>query len=101
MSEVKGKYLKDENGEIFSPITSASSIVAVPYSSLGKIKLDYFYQGYLKYVNASSIKNITFSGLEFEKNCFYDFNIAGTISGDAGSTGSILFKPNIRITWSK
>lgn len=28
MSKVKGKYLKDENGEIFSPITHMDCIVA-------------------------------------------------------------------------
>lgn len=26
MSQVQGKYLRDENGNIFSPITSADSI---------------------------------------------------------------------------
>lgn len=27
MSQVNGKYLKDENGNVFSPITSPGSIV--------------------------------------------------------------------------
>lgn len=98
---VKGRYLRDENNEIFSPITSSSSIVAgVNKYNNENIKLDYFYDSYVKYVNSDTISTVNFADLKFEKGCFYDFNIAGTITGDAGATGSVLIKPNIRITWS-
>lgn len=39
MSTVNGKYIKDENGNIFSPITSAGSVIGKRLIGGGKYKL--------------------------------------------------------------
>lgn len=39
MSKVNGKYIKDENGNIISPITSAESVIGKRSIGGGKYKL--------------------------------------------------------------
>lgn len=93
MSTVNGKYIKDENSNIFSPITSAGSVIGK--RSIGgeaNINLQSCFDGDYQY-SASNITTLTISDLVINKGQFYHFDVCGAFVGNSGDISSLLLTP--------
>ena len=100
MSQVNGKYIKDENNNIISPITSTETIYYKDgYDNSGDSNknLQSLFSDNIYYENSSSIKEVTFDNYIIKENTFYEYKISGTLDGDTGAASSVLITPLIGI----
>lgn len=72
MANVNNRYLKDENGEIFSPITSAQSVY-LNGKSIDKFLLESYFGGnYCSRLYKTELSNYIKTGLYYCNDCTID-----------------------------
>ena len=92
MSNVNGKYIKDENGNIFSPITSAGSVIGKRSIGGANINLQSCFDGDYQY-SAANVVELNIPDLVINKGQFYHFDVCGSFVGNTGDLASLLLTP--------